>query len=121
MKKFNDRLKDLREDNDLTQVNIGRLINKRQQQYSKYETGESEPPLGILSLLADYYNVSIDYIVGRTACKEGVAVLNNKIMPGISVGSLISDIMKLSEAGRASVIDYIALRGLKELCKCRSN
>lgn len=59
------RLRDLREDADLTQKQAGALLNTTQQQYAKYELGVQEIPAHHLITLADYYDVSIDYIVGR--------------------------------------------------------
>jgi transcriptional regulator with XRE-family HTH domain len=60
------RLKDLREDNDLKQTQIADYLNIKQNTYSQYETGKREIPLVLLWKLADYYNTSIDYLVGRT-------------------------------------------------------
>ena len=57
------RLKDLREDNDLTQKYIADMLNMKQQQYSRYEKGEYELPLSCLIKLAKFYNVSTDYIL----------------------------------------------------------
>ena len=59
------RLRDLREDADLTQKQAGALLNTTQQQYAKYELGVQEIPARHLITLADYYHVSVDYIVGR--------------------------------------------------------
>lgn len=60
------RLKDLREDMDLQQADVARLLKTTQPQYSRYETGERELPIRHLVTLADFYNVSADYILGRT-------------------------------------------------------
>lgn len=60
------RLKDLREDMDLQQADIARLLKTTQPQYSRYETGERELPIRHLVTLADFYKVSADYILGRT-------------------------------------------------------
>ena len=76
MKTIQELLRDLREDNDLKQSDIADLISTTQQQYSKYETGESELPLRVLAMLAEHYNVSADYIMGRTRCKEGITGQN---------------------------------------------
>ena len=57
------RLKDLREDRDLTQEFIGSLLNTTQQQYSKYENGVQEIPVHHLITLAKYYKKSLDYLV----------------------------------------------------------
>ena len=64
------RLKDLREDNDLKQEEISKYLHMKQPQYSRYERGERDIPIQILIMLADYYNCSIDYICGRTNKKE---------------------------------------------------
>ena len=61
------RIRDLREDNDLTQKQIADYLMCDQSLYSKYERGEREIPLNLIIKLADYYNVSIDYIVGRNS------------------------------------------------------
>ena len=60
------RLKDLREDCDLTQKEIAEFLGMSQTGYSKYETGENDIPTIILIKLADYYNTSTDYLLGRT-------------------------------------------------------
>ena len=57
------RIKDMREDNDLTQKQISEMLLCDQSLYSKYERGEREIPLKILVILADYYKVSIDYLI----------------------------------------------------------
>ena len=59
------RLRDLREDNDITQNQIALMLNIKQNTYSQYENGKREVPLNILWKLADFYDVSIDYLVGR--------------------------------------------------------
>ena len=63
---MNLRIKDMREDNDLTQKQVSQMLLCDQSLYSKYERGEREIPLKILVALADFYNVSIDYLMGRT-------------------------------------------------------
>lgn len=60
------RLKDLREDHDLTQLQISTLLNISQVAYSYYELGKRSIPLELLSKLADFYHTSIDYILYRT-------------------------------------------------------
>lgn len=60
------RLKDLREDHDCSQKQIGTLLNTTQQQYGKYELGVQEIPTHHLMTLADYYHTSTDYLLGRT-------------------------------------------------------
>ncbi len=64
------KIKDLREDNDLTQTQVAKILMCDQSLYSKYERGEREIPLRLLINLSEYYNVSLDYLVGRTNKKE---------------------------------------------------
>ena len=59
------RLRDLREDQDMTQAEVGRLLGTTQQQYYKYEKGIQESPAHHLIVLADYYHVTVDYLLGR--------------------------------------------------------
>lgn len=60
------RSKELREDRDLTQTQISKILNMSQTGYSKYETGENDVPTKILIELAKYYKVPVDYILGLT-------------------------------------------------------
>lgn len=60
------RLKDLREDKDLKQVQIAELLGIQQTVYSRYERGFQNIPIEHLIFLADFYDVSTDYILGRT-------------------------------------------------------
>lgn len=60
------RIKDLREDHDLTQKEISNFLNITQVAYSYYELGKRSIPLEVLVKLADYYNTSVDYLLYRT-------------------------------------------------------
>ena len=60
------RLKDLREDKDIYQKEVAKLLNISQQYYSEYENGKRPIPVEYLIKLAKFYNTSIDYIVGLT-------------------------------------------------------
>jgi len=64
------RLRDLRENNDLKQSDIANTLNTSQSTYSKYERGAREVPLDVLIKLADFYNTSVDYLLGRTNVRE---------------------------------------------------
>ena len=63
------RIRDLREDHDLTQKQIAQMLGMSQTGYSKYETGENDIPTQVLIKLADFYQTSIDYLLGRTSEK----------------------------------------------------
>ena len=60
------RLRDLREDHDLSQTKVATYLGMSQTGYSKYETGENDIPTDVLIKLADLYNTSIDYLLERT-------------------------------------------------------
>lgn len=60
------RIRDLREDCDKTQQNIAEYLHMAQAQYQRYEAGKRDIPTHVLIALADYYNVSTDYLLGRT-------------------------------------------------------
>lgn len=60
------RIRDLREDSDLTQKAVAAALRCDQSLYSKYERGERPLPLELAGLLADFYGVSVDYLTGRT-------------------------------------------------------
>ena len=64
------RIRDLREDKDMNQTQIATYLGMSQTGYSKYETGERDVPTSILIKLADYYGVSVDYILGRNNNKK---------------------------------------------------
>lgn len=63
---MNLRIRDLREDADLTQKKVADYLLCDQSLYSKYERGERAIPVELLDKLADFYGVSVDYLLGRT-------------------------------------------------------
>lgn len=60
------RIRELCEDHDLTQVQMGKILSCSQRVYSNYERGELDIPTEILIKLADFYEVSVDYLLNRT-------------------------------------------------------
>lgn len=66
------RNQDLRIDSDLSQKKIGEILHISQRSYSHYETGSRNIPIEMLIRLADYYDTTIDYLVGRTDNKEPI-------------------------------------------------
>lgn len=63
---YRERLRELREDRDLSQAEVGKVINKSQQGYSHIENGRAELKIDDLVLLCRFYKVSADYIIGLT-------------------------------------------------------
>ena len=67
---YQNRLRDLREDKDLNQKSLAQLLKVHQTTYSDYELGRLNIPIAVLHTLADFYCVSIDYLLGRTNEKQ---------------------------------------------------
>ena len=73
------RLRNLREDKDLTQKQLGNILNMSQTGYNQYEIGKNDIPTKILIKLADFYNTSVDYILGLTDNPKPYLRCDNKI------------------------------------------
>ncbi len=67
---MNLRIRDLREDHDLTQSQVAKILGCTQQTYSRYENGEITIDINSLIKLADFYNTSLDFLVGRNFKEE---------------------------------------------------
>lgn len=79
MKRYN-RLRDLREDADLTQAEVGAKLHISQRSYAHFEAGTRGIPIEVLIDLADLYQVNLDYLVGRTNHREMLpSSFSNKI------------------------------------------
>ena len=65
-----ERLKDIREDKDLKQEDIAKILEVTQAQYNRYENGVNSMPIEKYSKLADFYNTSVDYLIGKTNIRE---------------------------------------------------
>ena len=64
------RIRDLREDADMSQTKLAKMLGMSQTGYSKYETGENDIPTAILIKLSRFYQTSIDYLLGQTDVRE---------------------------------------------------
>ena len=73
------RIRDLREDNDLTQKQIAEYLSIKQNTYSQYENGIRQIPIDLLIKLSQYYNVSVDYILELTDVKNPYPRKSKKI------------------------------------------
>lgn len=65
-----ENIRNLREDSDKLQIELAAYLNVKQTTYSKYELGKINIPVDVLIKLADFYDVSLDYLVGRTKNKK---------------------------------------------------
>ena len=66
MMTFKDRLKELRIDKNISQKELGQLLNMSKMAVSHWESGHSEPSIAQLILLSDFFQVSVDYLIGKT-------------------------------------------------------
>ena len=73
------RIRDLREDRDLTQKQIAEFLHIKQNTYSQYENGHRQIPVDILISLAQFYNTSVDYLLGRTNEKRPYKKCQNRL------------------------------------------
>lgn len=73
------RIRDLRENMDINQTKMAKLLNMSQTGYSKYETGENDVPTTILIKMARIHNVSVDYILGETDIRDRYPRSKNNI------------------------------------------
>ena len=80
------RMRHLREDNDLTQKEVGLVIQKSQQGYSHIEDGRAELKIDDLIKLCDFYNVSADYFIGRTVNPD----TQNNISPQVKIARILA-------------------------------
>lgn len=67
--KYNERIREIREDNFLTQQKVADLLHVGQRTYADYESGKTRIPLDSILILAKFYNVSVDYITGASNLK----------------------------------------------------
>jgi len=114
MKNYQQIIRDLRNDKDMSQTDVAKMLSTTQQHYSKYENGENEMPVRVFIALADFYGVSVDYLLGRPAGGQRYDVLGSKINASITVGEIMSDILNLHPANRDAVVDYVFMQKLKE-------
>lgn len=109
-----DIIRKLREEEKLTQGYIAKRLGVVQQTYSNYERDNTEVPLEHLSKLADYYEVSIDYMVGRTSFQKPATELNAEYSNGKTTGAVLSKMLRLEADSREKLLDYIEFLKFKE-------
>ncbi|WP_432408864.1 helix-turn-helix domain-containing protein [Wukongibacter sp. M2B1] len=80
MSKFNERLRELRKDSDMTQAQLGELLNISHSTINRYESGMHEPDINAINKLANIFEVTTDYLLGRTNIKE-MSILEGDEVP----------------------------------------
>lgn len=117
MKTTPERLRELRVDRDMTQREVGEVLGIPQQQYSQYETGQIDLPLRYLRKLIDLFDVSADYLLGRTQRPENKSFRNVQVTKDCSCTALLNAVLSLSEEDREAAVEYVRLLRLKERAK----
>lgn len=112
---FKSQLKKLRNDKDLTQTELGKILNLSKQAISSYENGVSFPPQDILNKIADYFKVTVDYLLGRSDIKnpdqlltpdqELAALLND---PALKVA--FQDYASWTDEDKRELINYLKVK-----------
>ena len=112
-----ERIRALREDRDLSQKQLSQALHCSQQVYSNYELGQRDIPTAILISLADFYDTSTDYILGRTQRPENKSFRNVQVTKDCSCTALLNAVLSLSEEDREAAVEYVRLLRLKERAK----
>jgi transcriptional regulator with XRE-family HTH domain len=113
---FPTRLKELRIKNNLTQKKLAKELNMQNTAISKYELGERKPDYEILEQIGDFFDVSIDYLLGRTDYKiNDINEINYVKKEQGRYNSLIDDLTSLSEDSQEEIKKLIELYKIKEM------
>lgn len=101
------RLKNLRENKDLKQSQIADALHISQQNYSRYENGQVELPLGTLVQLADYFDVSVDYLLGRTMSQKDFDTIKDHKILDRPVHEVLNELNNMTANQQKSLFDYL--------------
>lgn len=112
MKELHEIIRDLREDRDIKQKTVAEYLNVSQQAYSNYENGHREFPIWAIIKLAEYYEVSIDYLLGAEQSYAGSSTLSRKYLGDVTMHDVVYDIQNLNPQNKRDLLRYI--RFLKE-------
>lgn len=107
MKKLNEILRDLREDNDIKQETIAKYLGVTQQTYSNYENGHREVPISAVKDLSEFYKVSTDYLLCSDASYLGNIDMNATYIDDITIHDVLYDMQSLNDTCRKDLVKYI--------------
>lgn len=108
-KPISEMIRNLRDEKNLYQVDIAKMLGISQQTYSTYEKGEFDLPIRHLSKLADFYNVSSDYVLGRTKLRTSGIDCNSVISKDTTVANFLDLLFKLNEKDRLLAYKFLLL------------
>ena len=101
------RIRDIRNDRGLTQKQIAEILHVSQNTYSQYEIGTSRFPLDVVVKLAEFYDVTTDYLLGRTEYRCPPEALRRRVAIDFTVQDIINTVLELKPEARNSVVDFV--------------
>lgn len=114
MRSFGDILTSLREERGIYQKELAAILKVSVGTVSNYENNIHFPDQEALLQLADYFGVTVDYLLGRTSYRYSLDTLNEEYAPGMTVAELVDIIQHFSRQNTASFLDYIELLQLRQ-------
>ena len=114
MRSFGEILTSLREERGIYQKELAAILKVSVGTVSNYENNIHFPDQEALLQLADYFGVTVDYLLGRTSYRYSLDTLNEEYAPGMTVAELVDIIQHFSPQNTASFLDYIELLQLRQ-------
>ena len=114
MRSFGEILTSLREERGIYQKELAAILKVSVGTVSNYENNIHFPDQEALLQLADYFGVTVDYLLGRTSYRYSLDTLNEEYAPGMTVAELVDIIQHFSRQNTASLLDYIELLQLRQ-------
>ena len=114
MRSFGEILTSLREERGIYQKELAAILKVSVGTVSNYENNIHFPDQEALLQLADYFGVTVDYLLGRTSYRYSLDALNEEYAPGMTVAELVDIIQHFSPQNTASFLDYIELLQLRQ-------
>lgn len=116
---FGDILFQLRAERGIYQKQLAEYLSVSIGTISNYENGVHSPDLNTLCRIAEYFNVSADYLLGLTGNPMPIDSLNTKLSDGYTVGSVLNVILELSQSSRQKLAKYLSMIKICERCQRR--
>ena len=114
MRSFGEILTSLREERGIYQKELAAILKVSVGTVSNYENNIHFPNQEALLQLADYFGVTVDYLLGRTSYRYSLDTLNEEYAPGMTVAELVDIVQHFSPQNTASFLDYIELLQLRQ-------
>ena len=114
IRSFGEILTSLREERGIYQKELAAILKVSVGTVSNYENNIHFPDQDALLQLADYFGVTVDYLLGRTSYRYSLDTLNEEYAPGMTVAELVDIIQHFSPQNTASFLDYIELLQLRQ-------